>query len=478
MKKTRLIIAGLLITALLSCSSSGNKSGSSLVTITVGSNKSASISIQRATLYARLKNFLAEHLQVSSAMALIPSNVASIQITVQASDIATITKTVDTAGLASVSVTIEVPNGFNRQFAVIGFEGPGNTGNMAYWGGMSADLNGSEVFLPISMINLGSVTNILYVSTGGNDTTGTGTEQNPYRTISQALRVSANGNQAIVVGPGTYDANSNNPNPETFPLQLNLGTALVCRGANHSTVIDSNNSSDVIYGNVGASVQFCTVRVCDATGINDSIGGGSISPTPILINNVLLDDREELQPGCGALDAIILGAASTVVDATIKNPLNSGITVNTGNPTINNNTITGNNSSFYGILINAGSPAIDSNAITGFSSASSYGILVSNGTPTITRNSVHGNDTGISAGSSTANPLINNNSIYCNTISDLFSASVTTINATNNSWDHAPPTLFNAVTAGCSAAPGSDICYSGTLPDYSLYTVVPSPCLP
>lgn len=513
MKKTLLIIAGLLVVALLSCSSSHDKSGSSLVTIKVGSNRSASLSIQQATVLARLKNFLAEHLQVRSAEALIPTNVASLQVMVTAGDMPTISQSIDVAGLSSVTIIIEVPNGLSRHFVITGFEGLGSMGNIAFWGDMFADLNGSDVYLPVPMINLGSVTGILYVSTSGNDATGDGTEQNPYRTISQALSASTGTPEAIFVGPGTYDDATGG---ESFPLQLNPGTALVGLGANNSSIIDSTSSSDpVISGNVGASVQYFTVRVCDATGISDTIGGGS--PAPTLINNVLLDDLEAVQPGCGPLPAITLGANSTVSNTRIKNSWSDGISITGGNPTISftavynstysgiavtggNPTITNNNivggSAFgdgisvaggalidnntingltlmtNGILITSGTPTISNNTITN----SITGIFVSDGAPVISGNMIDHNSTGISIFGSTANPIINGNSIFCNLSLNLSSSATTTIDMTSNSWENAPPLVIDTL---CSQ--GTDICYNsliGPAPKYIPYNpAVPGVCI-
>ena len=522
MKKTHLIIAGLLVVVLLSCSNSHKTSGSSLVTITVGSNQSASVSIQQATLYAKLRNFLADHLQVSSAMASIPTNVASIQIMAQASDMDTITKTLDTAGLSSVSITIEVPNGVSRHFVVIGFEGPGNTGNMAYWGDMSVDLNGSDVFLPVPMINLGSVTNILYVSTGGNDATGDGSEQNPFRTITNALAAS-NNNEAIFVGPGTYDDVTGG---EIFPLQLNPGTALVGRGQNQTTVI---NGSSGINGAPGAYIDSLRIFVCDSTGIDDL---GSITH----INNVLLDSS--LSCGGGAGDGIVLAADSTVSNTTIKDPFTSGITINSGNPVIKNNTITVTAgalvSPFNGIFVAAGNPTITNSTINGFfADGAGWAISLGTGTATVSQCSMSGNGNGISIsggsptisgntisnsssygiyvslsgagapptatisgntighngygiyGDAVGTSLIHNNKIFCSSAVDFYlvDSAANNFDISGNAWDHDTTTLVSGPTItnnfnGCPS--GEDICYAyllTTAPTYTPFnTAVPGGC--
>lgn len=439
MKHIKIILISVAVVLLLvACSNLIGSSKTSLVTITIGSDKVASIDIQRATAWAKLKNFLAEnvHVPIASAAAVVPGNVLSISLSVTAPDMPAISQVVDVAG-SSVTIIVEVPNGPSREFAVTGFDGLGGTGNRTYWSGTTIDLSGNPVLLSLQMINLGSVNGFLFVSTSGSDASLTGDEQNPFRTITHALAVAtlANGHVAILVGPGTYDA-ADPINPETFPFQLPTNTALVCLGANNSTVIASN--LDGIYGgNTLNSVQFCTLRVCDSIGISDStLAGGP--PSPMLINHVLFPD-DPISCGGGPGDAIILGADSTVIDTVIQDPFTSGITINGGNPVIKNTTITGGPlvTSFTGILVAAaaGNPTITNSTITKFVgsdgngvgisvaanalitgntlSGNYFGIYVSAGSPSISNNNFTGN-LGNGINIADGSPTINNNTVTNN----------------------------------------------------------------
>lgn len=477
-KAVRALLIMLSVVLVFACSTLVT-SRTSLVTISLRSDmKTASVDIKQTTLWATLKTFFANNFHVSAALAAIPSNVVSVSLTVRANDMVTITKTADTTGLNSVSFTVEVPNGINREFVVMGFDA---TSAVAYWGHAFADLNGNPMSLPINMINFGSVTNILYVSAKGDDITGDGTQAMPFRSITRALTASTAsiGNDAILVEQGTYDATSG----EVFPLQLNPATALVCLGSNHSSVIDGTSSTIAIYGDTGAIVDNCRIIPgCDATAIDDRIGGAT--PAPTTINQVLIDQDPGGGFPCPPWDAIILSADSTVnnvsyVDVwssfvyvnsgnpTIKNTTilgtsnsSDGIYVLTGNPLIQNNTIIGSSSTGSGIYISTGSPTIDGNTIN-WGTAGTAGIYVFNGAPLITRNTITNNNTGISVFSSTANPTINNNSIYCNISSDLSTTSLTLFDASNNSWDHdAATTPAGPTISGTSCTGGVDICYS------------------
>ncbi|QIZ69941.1 DUF1565 domain-containing protein [Oxynema aestuarii] len=62
---------------------------------------------------------------------------------------------------------------------------------------------------------------IFVSATDGNDSTGNGSESQPFKTITRALRV-AKTNSAIVLAPGTYSAETG----ESFPLMLKPGMTL------------------------------------------------------------------------------------------------------------------------------------------------------------------------------------------------------------------------------------------------------------
>ncbi|GBD99259.1 hypothetical protein BMS3Abin07_01294 [bacterium BMS3Abin07] len=160
--KRIICITGCLVVllALVSCGSTSGSSGSSLVTISLGEDSTASISVTKATLFAKLKLIL-EKFGISTAAAAIPSNVETVRITVDAPDMAPILKTVNVAGLSSVTVTVDVPNGMKRHFLV---ECLDISGTVIYLGEMYIDLTGGRVSLPVSLADL-------YSATGAGDNT-------------------------------------------------------------------------------------------------------------------------------------------------------------------------------------------------------------------------------------------------------------------------------------------------------------------
>lgn len=130
------------------CSSTITRSGNSLVTIRLGNNNTASLDIQKSTLLAKMKRFLADAALVPSAQALIPAPVQSVKVTITAPDMPAITKTEDVAAQISASITIEVPNGQARYFVVDALDS-GNA--LLYSGNAYANLTGAPVTLTINM---------------------------------------------------------------------------------------------------------------------------------------------------------------------------------------------------------------------------------------------------------------------------------------------------------------------------------------
>ncbi len=454
MRRTLYVITVLLLAAALgSCSSSSSpSSGTSLVSITIGSDHAAKLSAERATFFAKLRSFLRGRFGAGAAYAAIPSNVASVKVTVQASDMTTLTSTVDATGMSSVTVTFEVPNGRNREFIVSAFDA---SGNFAYWGRAFASLDGADVILPVTMVDLGSVNGTIWVSTSGSDATGDGTEAKPYRTVTHALGAT-NSPTGILVEAGTYNAAGG----EVYPLQLNAGTALVCLGANHSTVLDDTGAAAVnamITGAQNARIDGCKVAVSLFSTVIDD--GGTV----LSVNNSYVQ-----APGSSFLTptstGINLSSDSTVSNSTIYGIYDdgggTGIRINSGNPTISQCTITAN---AYGISVAGGSPTITGNTISG---NGSYGVQMGGAVnaPTIAGNSFDHNGTGFYisvAGSSS----IHNNKFFCNTSVDFYLVDPAAggFDITNNAWDHDSSTSVTGPTissdlGGCPA--GEDICYS------------------
>ncbi len=79
----------------------------------------------------------------------------------------------------------------------------------------------------------------VYVSISGSDTEGTGSRNNPYRTISFAI-TQADIDQIVVVGAGEYNLEGG----EAFPIELGFGAKIRGAGADSTYVIGPGGSHD------------------------------------------------------------------------------------------------------------------------------------------------------------------------------------------------------------------------------------------
>jgi hypothetical protein len=427
---TILLIAVLTIVLIYACGTIPT-ANTSFVTITIGDTPYiARLKAESATPWARFKYYLADAKLMPEAYAYIPSVVQVIVVTVTATDITTpIVGVMNIAATDTVaSLRIEVPNGSARQFTVEGIRGVNNT--TYYRGTASADLNGADINLPVSMNFVGPG---IWVSPTGNDTGGTGTQANPYLTISKALSTST-GTDAILVSAGTYTLTVGAA-PST--LQLKPKNALICLGTGFTTVIDASNTvSDLIYGDEGASIDNCKlIPGSDTTAIDDRIGGAG-TPTRIKINGLLIDANPATG---GALDGIILSADSLVLETTILNTTFHGISVLNGKPEIRSSTISQNPT----------------------------GIDISGGDPLITGNTIDQNNFGINISISTGAPVVNANNIFCNLSWGVDVSSGTPINLKDNAWNRdATTTVPGPIVNSGNCFAGDDICVRNIAPDY------------
>ncbi len=79
----------------------------------------------------------------------------------------------------------------------------------------------------------------VYVSTSGSDSEGTGSRNNPYRTITFALS-QAETNQIVTLGSGEYDQEGG----ETFPIQVGFGAKIRGAGRDSTFVIGPGGGHD------------------------------------------------------------------------------------------------------------------------------------------------------------------------------------------------------------------------------------------
>ena len=135
MKKLCAIVLFVLMAMNLSCGGGGSSSlssGNTNVTIALGNTKAADLN-------GKLVN------ESSS----IPPEVTSIRFAISAPDMATIERIVPVNGQVSLSETFTVPNGSNRHFVV---DARDAAGHVNYTGDAFADMNGTAVTLPITMV--------------------------------------------------------------------------------------------------------------------------------------------------------------------------------------------------------------------------------------------------------------------------------------------------------------------------------------
>lgn len=385
----------------------------------------------------------------------VPPNVLSITINISASDISTINDTFNVSPGSTITRNYNVLSGPDRTFTASVYSGASGTGFLLYEGSETSDVPDPEPPVIITMAEAPYTG--LYVDVNrGVDVTG-GSPLNPYRTITFALSQTG-GSEEINVAAGTYNTLSG----ELFPLQLKAGTALKCVGAGYTTVIERNGDySSAILGADGASIEGC--KITNAGPAIDDAG------TQMTVNNNFIE---------GGCEGIWAQGNSTITNNGIRAMLagdcyDAGILVysftgGTPTPTISNNTIIGSDNGIY--IETGANPTINNNSITGnfIGVYAGYSSL-----PLVTGNTITGNEFGVEI-LDKANPKLNNNILSCNIAVDVMTYSGLNIDATNNRWDHIPP---SQPAVGCDQN-GEDICYAAGIGSivYTGATLASSPC--
>lgn len=421
MKRIIYISLSFILIAVLSCTGT-LKTSTSEVTVVVGDSRQASIKVERSTIIKKLKGifkgFSSGHAYAQPGY--IPSWVKAIKVTVEGPQMTTIVKTVEVQGQSEVVITLEVPNGLNRHFTV---DALNLYGTLLNRGEASTDLNGEPVTLMVNMAKTG-----LFVATTGSDANDCRTEQTPCWTINGAIS-KTQGNEAIYIAIGMYGY----PN-ESFPVNLPAGTAIICDPLDHATVIDSitlaAGPGPGFIASEGVYIYGCTFHN-SWPAINDN--GRNITVENIYVTN----------GSTGSCVGVQASGNSTIINSLFDTISWAGC------------------NTWGGVYITGGSSLIKNNTFTNISYAA---IQIDGGSPKIENNTIRQNSSGISVLS--GNPVINYNIISCNNMADLTSESSLAFDATNNSWDHAPPMIDS--TGNCLN--GIDICYySGVSPAYYPY---------
>ncbi|MBI5055461.1 MAG: DUF1565 domain-containing protein [Nitrospirae bacterium] len=153
MRRLLMIVAAMLLSAgLVACSSGGggkSGSGTSLVTVKVSDGgKTASMAIEKNTIFAQAKKFFEGLIKSDEAFAAVPSGVAKISFTIDASDMTAMTRDV-TTWQGDVTESFDVPNGSRRHFNVLAYD---SNNTLLYTGEKYEDLDGSSKIVTVNMV--------------------------------------------------------------------------------------------------------------------------------------------------------------------------------------------------------------------------------------------------------------------------------------------------------------------------------------
>ncbi|MFN2571182.1 MAG: DUF1565 domain-containing protein [Gemmatimonadales bacterium] len=267
---------------------------------------------------------------------------------------------------------------------------------------------------------------VYYVNAATGNDSNTGTSGAPFKTITQALSVADSGD-TVQVRPGRYDAALG----EQFPLTLAAWVTLVGDEANKG----GGGTPTVIVGGGNTTSNLPFGGAIDAEA-HTTIAGFSIT------------DSASIQYAAGI---VVHNDGVTIRNNRLINSVDWGIVASdsASGGVFTDNVIMGNQ---LGILFTGGdgSSRLEGNVIT----ANQYGVYYEVGT----FGDLGGGSTGSAGG----------NTLSCNSSVDLYTENATTINGTNNRWDHVPPTT----------GVGGDINGSGGASTYITTgaTLASSPC--
>ena len=285
----------------------------------------------------------------------------------------------------------------------------------------------------------------IHVATWGDDETGDGSPEKPYRTIQKGIDVALVNGDTVMVHDGTYTGVGNK--------DLNFkGKAITVTSENgaEKTTIDCENDGRGFYFRSGETsesvVSGFTITNGDDSEADVSGGGGILckyNSSPTIQNNILKGNSTKFRGGGIYCDG---NSSPTIQNNTIKENMaydtGGGIHCDDSSPTIQNNTITGNigftgggifcddssstiqnntikentaNHSGGGIY-DSSSSTIQNNTITG-NTANMYGggIRISSDSSTISNNTITGNTADYGGGICCGNSSITNNTITGNT---------------------------------------------------------------
>ncbi|MDI6723994.1 MAG: hypothetical protein QMD61_05055 [Methanobacterium sp.] len=243
----------------------------------------------------------------------------------------------------------------------------------------------------------------IYVSPTGNDTTGDGSQGNPYKTIAKGISMVSPGG-TVHVANGTYTGTGN--------VNLTINKNVTINGESRdSAIIDRQNLNRIFIISSGYNITLTNLTLRNGLASNSNGGAIQNNGGTLTINNCALTNNR----------------ASRTADSTA---VYGGAIYNTGTLTINNSIFTGNtvtsgslNDAFGGAIYSTGSITITGSTFSGNNATSSSGTanddggaIYTNGNLNIDNSSFTNNTAGQDGGAiySNSNLSINNSSFTSN----------------------------------------------------------------
>lgn len=286
----------------------------------------------------------------------------------------------------------------------------------------------------------------VYVSTAGSDTTGDGTQVNPYQTIRKGI-TEVNANGTVHLADGTYQGPDNRG--------LTIGKNLIITGQSQAgTVIDSQAADRIFTINyaVNVTIQNLTLEnghVSDNGGAIDNKGNLTINNTTFMGNNAVFGGAIDNEGSLAVNNSTFTGNAVVWDGGAIYNY--------GGNLTINNSIFTGNHAYSGGAIYNYPSSKLNVNNSTFANNVAAWdgGAIYNNGSVMTVEGSTFATNHATHGGAIVnyeGSMDIHFNRINGNTApqGSAFMCYSGTVNATNNWW-------------GSNAGPAGQIVGSGTI---------------
>ena len=249
-------------------------------------------------------------------------------------------------------------------------EGSGTTANDASGNENHGSIYGATWSTDVPFYN----TVTWHVAATGSDSTGDGSENNPFATIQTGIDSASDGD-TVLIHPGIYEgAYLFNKNINLFSLHSTTGDTSYIS----NTVIDDDGCPLMIYANIDESTRISGFTIQNGTGCVFGQGGGLyIEGSPVVDNLVIKDNNAHLNGGGICVN---LNSSPTFRDLIVKNNTGglgggiyvTGSTIDMENCVISNNSTNGEGGGVF-IAHAPSSPNLVNVTITGNTAAEAGG---------------------------------------------------------------------------------------------------------